>query len=76
MWRALYAIGMRASRWLNRVTTDPDSGMSFSAKSHDLAIHGRWWGYLRCVVIDALWFAWERAHCRKSWEYWTQKGVT
>lgn len=73
MRAALYRIGQRASRWLNRRTTDRDRYMTFSAKSHALALEGRWMGYLRCVVIDAACAAWEPSHCRKAWEYWTKE---
>jgi hypothetical protein len=58
------------SRWLNMRTTTRERHLSFSAKSHALALQGRWFGYLRCLLIDAAWLPWERAHCRRAWEYW------
>jgi hypothetical protein len=67
---SLYDAGRRLSIWLNRRTTDRDPDWTFSAKSHALALEGRWMGYLRCVVIDAVWAAWEGSHCRKAYEHW------
>jgi hypothetical protein len=70
MWRWL----VDASRWLNRRTTTRDRHMTVSAKSHALALEGRWFGYRRCLLIDAAWLPFERAHCRRAWEYWRALG--
>lgn len=70
MLRRLYDLGRRVSIALNRLTTDRDRGWTFSAKSHALALEGRWAGYVRCAVIDALFAAVEGAHCRRAYEHW------
>lgn len=69
MWARLRRRLVRASVALNRATTDRDRDLTFSAKSHALAVEGRWFGYLRCLLIDALWAPFEGAHCKRAYDH-------
>lgn len=67
-------VGSRVSQLLNRVTTDRDEHLTFSAKSWALALEGRAIGHVRVAVVDTLFFVYEGlrwGHCERAWVWWT-----